>query len=231
MLAWLMALIAAFVSAYAVSKARFAPGKIPIACCKNCTPSMRGMRWSASSNATLSLRNCSCFNRSSAPSGESLPNTRYSAPYCERRSRSIARKTSESSSTLSRIGLAMLALSSRQKDDFPIRCSQGELRCTSLDPQFFGQRLPLAVDQCFRLGIHHNLIGPRPCEAFGRPFASGVDAHLGAVIGEARGVIERVDGAESELDVALRVDVIKNFQSDVGNVLHVDILVDHDDGL
>src|SRR5216684_1394256 len=55
----------------------------------------------------------------SAPSGESLPITRYSAPYWERRSRSIARKTSESSSTLSKIGLAILDLVSgfRSKDD------------------------------------------------------------------------------------------------------------------
>ncbi len=113
MLASLMALIAAFVSAYAVSKARFAPGKISMASCRNCTPSMRGMRWSASSKATLSLRTFNCFRRLSAPSGESLPITRYSAPYCERRSRSIARKTSESSSTLSNIGLDMLDLVSR----------------------------------------------------------------------------------------------------------------------
>src|SRR5208282_1661100 len=76
-----------------------------IASCRNVTPSMRGMRWSASSKATLSLRTFSCFNRSNAPSGESLPMTRYSAPYCERKSRSIARRTSESSSTLSKIGL------------------------------------------------------------------------------------------------------------------------------
>src|SRR5882762_1095039 len=113
-----MALMAALVSAYAVSNARFAPGKIPIACCRNSTPSIRGMRWSASSKATLSLRTFNCFKRSSAPSGESLPITRYSAPYCERRSRSIARKTSESSSTLSSIGLAMLGLSLGQKDDY-----------------------------------------------------------------------------------------------------------------
>src|SRR5712692_7213346 len=113
--AWLIALIAALVSAYAVSNARFAPGKIPMASCRNSTPSMRGMRWSARSKATLSLRTFNCFKRSSAPSGESLPITRYSAPYCERRSRSIARKTSESSSTLSSIGLAMLGLVSGKK--------------------------------------------------------------------------------------------------------------------
>ena len=42
--------------------------------------------------------------------GESLPITRYSAPYCDRKSRSIARSTSESSSTLSNIGFAMKGL-------------------------------------------------------------------------------------------------------------------------
>src|ERR1700674_1742328 len=89
-----------------------------MACCKNSTPSMRGMRWSARSKATLSLRIFNCFNRSSAPSGESLPITRYSAPYCERRSRSIARRTSESSSTLSNMGLAMLGLGFGQRHDY-----------------------------------------------------------------------------------------------------------------
>src|ERR1700674_1288839 len=69
------------------------------------------MRWSASSRATLSLRTFNCFNKSSAPSGESLPMTRYSAPYCERKSRSIARNTSESSSTLSKTGFGILGLS------------------------------------------------------------------------------------------------------------------------
>src|SRR5947208_16923200 len=113
-----MALIAALVSAYAVSNARFAPGNIPIASCRNSTPSMRGMRWSARSKATLSFRTFNCFNKSSAPSGESLPITRYPAPYFERRSRSIARKTSESSSTLSKIGLAMLDLVFGQRDNY-----------------------------------------------------------------------------------------------------------------
>src|SRR5580704_8677198 len=58
------------------------------------------------------------------PSGESLPMTRYSAPYFERRSRSIERKTSESSSTLSNIGLATLRLPS----------SSGRLRRATLVP-------------------------------------------------------------------------------------------------
>src|SRR5712671_3432685 len=53
--------------------------------------------------------------------------TRYEAPYCERRSRSIARNTSESSSTLSKIGLAMLDLGSRQRDDYTFLGSLVEL--------------------------------------------------------------------------------------------------------
>src|SRR3984893_6377915 len=129
-----MALIAALVSAYAVSKARLAPGKISLASCRNSTPSMRGMRWSASSNATLSFRTFNCFTRSSAPWGESLPITRYPAPYCERRSRSIARKTSESSSTLSKIGLAMLGLGFGQRHDYRfLRCVHDLIRYSNSD--------------------------------------------------------------------------------------------------
>src|SRR5215469_6083944 len=92
---------------------------------------MRGIRWSASSKATLSLRTFNCLKRLRAPSGESLPITRYSAPYWERRSRSIARKTSESSSTLSKIGLGMIVFQSgiggipnhnMAKDVFQLTC-------------------------------------------------------------------------------------------------------------
>ena len=75
-----MALIAAVVSAYAVSSARFASGKRRVASFRNSTPSIWGMRWSASNRATLSLRTFSFFNKSSALSGESLPITRYAAP-------------------------------------------------------------------------------------------------------------------------------------------------------
>src|SRR5579859_1081168 len=66
------------------------------------------MRWSARSKATLSFRTFNCFKSVSAPSGESLPITRYSAPYFDRRSRSMARNTSVSSSTLSKIGFATI---------------------------------------------------------------------------------------------------------------------------
>src|SRR6202049_2828748 len=105
-----------------------------MACCRNSTPSMRGMRWSARSKATLSLRIFSCFKRSSAPSGESLPITRYSAPYCERRSRSIARRTSESSSTLSNMGLAMLGLGFGQRHDYRfLPCVHDLIRYSNLD--------------------------------------------------------------------------------------------------
>jgi len=42
-------------------------------------------------------------------------------------------------------------------------------------------------------------------------------------------VVERVDGAESELDVAFGVDVVQDFEGDVGEVLNVYVFVDHDD--
>ena len=42
-------------------------------------------------------------------------------------------------------------------------------------------------------------------------------------------MVERVDGAEGELDVALGVDVVGYAQDDFGNVLHVAVLVDDDD--
>ena len=42
-------------------------------------------------------------------------------------------------------------------------------------------------------------------------------------------MIERVDGAEGELDVALGIDVVGYSQDDFGDVLHVAVLVDNDD--
>ena len=44
-------------------------------------------------------------------------------------------------------------------------------------------------------------------------------------------MVERVDGAEGELDVALGVDVVGDAEGDFGEVLHVAVLVDDDDAL
>ena len=81
----------------------------------------------------------------------------------------------------------------------------------------------------FTSGVHGEHGGPGAGEAFGGPFACGVDAHLAAVVGEAGGVVEGVDGAEGELDVALGVDVVGGAESDFGEVLHVAVFVDDDD--
>src|SRR5258706_10189098 len=63
-----------------------------------------------------------------------------------------------------------------------------------VDPQLFGQRLPLAVHLSLRLRIHDNLIGPGAGEAFRGPFAGGGGAPLWAVVCQAAGVVERAMG-------------------------------------
>src|ERR1035437_6939661 len=103
--------------------------------------------------------------------------------------------------------------------------SNGYVVKTGLKPQLG----PEGVDAGFGGAVHFDDGGPGAGEAFGLPFAGGVDAHLGAVVGQARGVVERVDGAEGELDVALGVDVVGYPQDDLGNILDVAVLVDDDD--
>src|SRR5581483_1259478 len=49
----------------------------------------------------------------------------------------------------------------------------------------------------------------------------------GAVIGHAGGVVERVHGAEDELDIALGINVVQSFQDDLAGILHVDIFIHH----
>ena len=88
---------------------------------------------------------------------------------------------------------------------------------------------PDCIDARFGGAVHFDHGGPGAVEAFGLPFARGVDAHLGTVVRQARGVIERIDGTESELDVALRVDVVRYSEDNLSNVLHVAILIHHDD--
>src|ERR1035438_1147552 len=44
-------------------------------------------------------------------------------------------------------------------------------------------------------------------------------------------MVERVDRSKCELNVALRIDIIQRLKRDVGDVLHVDVFVDHDDAL
>src|SRR5437016_9179726 len=83
----------------------------------------------------------------------------------------------------------------RVVESYADRCfaaSNGEVfPLNSLQSQLFCQLLPLAVDQSFGLGIHQNLIWPGTGEAFARPLSRSVDAHLRAVIWQARSVVER----------------------------------------
>ena len=72
------------------------------------------------------------------------------------------------------------------------------------------QALPLFIHDSFDHRVHRDLLGPRTRKAFGGPLTSGVNAHLGTVVRQARGVIERIDGTKRELDVPLRVDVIQS---------------------
>jgi len=72
------------------------------------------------------------------------------------------------------------------------------------------QRVPHGVDFGFGGGGHAEDFWPWSCEAFGGPFAGGVDAHLAAVVGQTRSAIERIDGAQGELNVALRIILALN---------------------
>ena len=44
-------------------------------------------------------------------------------------------------------------------------------------------------------------------------------------------MVERIDGPHRELDVALGVDVVAHLECNVGNILHVHVLIDHDNAL
>ena len=99
--------------------------------------------------------------------------------------------------------------------------------CELLNVEFF----PEGVDSGFDFGGHGEHGGPGACEAFGGPFAGGVDAHFGAEVGEAGGVVKRVDGAQGELNVAFGVDVVGGAEGDFGEVVGVAVFVDDDDAL
>ena len=75
-----MARMAASVSAYAVSRTRFAWGAIFSARARNSTPLMPGIRWSATSRATGSPRRTICSTMPSPASPESASRTRWRAP-------------------------------------------------------------------------------------------------------------------------------------------------------
>src|SRR5262245_52364911 len=69
-------------------------------------PVIPGMRWSTSISPTALPRRRSCSSAPSASVPDAAVSTRYSALKWRRRSRSIAPRTSRSSSTASRTGLA-----------------------------------------------------------------------------------------------------------------------------
>src|SRR5215831_9505145 len=80
------------------------------------------------------------------------------------------------------------------------------------DPQLLRQRFPLAVNERFGLGVHHNFFRPGTHKSLACPFAGRVNSHLRSVIWQPRGVVERIHRAQRELDVALGIDVVEHFQ-------------------
>src|SRR2546429_6031141 len=79
-------------------------------------------------------------------------------------------------------------------------------RSPLLDSQLLCQRLPFSIHHGAGLRVHHNFIRPWTPKTLGRPLTGGVDAHLRSVVCEARGVVERIDWAHRELDVALGIN-------------------------
>ena len=71
-----MAVIAASVSAYAVSSSSFASGACGRAWASISTPVIRGIRWSVTSNATGSSRSASRASTSSASAPDVVRTTR-----------------------------------------------------------------------------------------------------------------------------------------------------------
>ena len=81
-------------------------------------------------------------------------------------------------------------------------------RAGQTDPLFDPQLLPPAGNALARCGIHADLVRPGTRKTLGRPLAGGVNAHLGAEVGQSRGMVERIHRPQRELNVALRIDVV-----------------------
>src|SRR5262245_55461729 len=89
---------------------------------------------------------------------------------------------------------------------------------------------PPGVDALLHLGGHLDLRRPLARALVG-PLRRRVEADLAAEGREHRGVVELVDRAVGEDDVALRVDVRADAEEDVLVVVDVHVLVDDDHGL
>src|SRR5262245_23592111 len=74
-------------------------------------------------------------------------------------------------------------------------------------------------------------LGPGSRVAFRRPLPRRVDPHLAAERRQIRRIVEIVDRPFGHLDVAQRIHVRADDPRDLTEVLHVDVLVDDDDGL
>src|ERR1700751_293623 len=71
------------------------------------------------------------------------------------------------------------------------------------------QPLPDTVHTRNCSAVHLDHRGPGPVEALRRPLPRRVDPHLAPVVRQTRGVIERIDRPHGELDIALRIDVVR----------------------
>src|SRR5262245_44098836 len=117
------------------------------------------------------------------------------------------------------------------------RTPEGTLRAAPGFPPRLFSRLsepvlpPAPLDEGAHLRAHPHLVGPGAREPLRRPLPRGVDPDLRAEVREARGVVEGLDRAEDELEVALRVDVVERLPGDLARVLDVRVGVEDDDDL
>ena len=104
-----------------------------------------------------------------------------------------------------------------------LSCSAG----SHSNPEAF----PDGFDAGFGFFVDKHFIGPRAGKAFAGPFARGVNAHFGAEILHSSGVIQGVDRAQSELDIALWIDGTQRFPDDFAVVVHIHVVVHHHENL
>src|ERR1043166_905553 len=96
---------------------------------------------------------------------------------------------------------------------------------SELNPQLLPHRVPPPLG----LGVHHDPARPLTHEAFFFPLARRVDPHLRAE-GEAPArMIQHIDRPHGEAHVALGVDVVQRHPPRLLRILHVHVLVEHDD--
>src|SRR2546425_12546288 len=176
----------------------------------------------ASSSRSAMRLNPSATQRAHVKASTTSPSVRHVIAYC----RDATSSPSSANGNANRVWGSLTKFAYRTSRDSPANVCPSR-RASELDAKL----PPHRVDPLLGRLVHHDPVRPLAGESLFLPLAGRVDPHLRAERESAARVVEHVNRAHGEPHVPLRVDVVQRHPPRLPGVLHVHVLLEHDDHL